>query len=264
MANARNVGDHLPPFNYSGQRAHFNNPISAKINTNPDRYFLEEYFSQKPGINADIVIDPDADDATALAAFVIANKHFEILGTGGSTDDVTFSATVAGIVLETDASASQQVIIAPHLDTNQTAWQVIKWGTENQVVWECILRTAASVADIVIWAGLKLTNTSAVATDADQAFFRFDAVVANWEATTSIADTDVEKDTGIVVAASTNYYLRIELDADRKAHFFIDDKEVYISTALTNDIDFIPYVGVEGNAKSIVLVAEKISRIIFE
>lgn len=229
-----------------------------------ERYCLAEDFAKKPGINADMTIDPDADDAAALVAFVIANRDFEVLGTGATTDDVTFGGTVGGLLLTTDSSASQQVIIAPHLNTDQSAWASCLWGTENQVIWEAVIRTGASVASIVIWAGLKLTNTSVVATDADQAFFRFDAAVANWEATYSIAGTDTEVDTGVAVAVNTNYYFRIEIDSARKAHFFINNNEVAVSTALTNDVDLIPYVGVEGNAKTLYLVKEAISRIIFE
>ena len=37
------------------------------------RYKLEEYFSRKPQSNATMVIDPDANDATALAKYVKAN-----------------------------------------------------------------------------------------------------------------------------------------------------------------------------------------------
>lgn len=32
----------------------------------PKRYTLTEYFQKKPGINADIVIDPDADSASTV------------------------------------------------------------------------------------------------------------------------------------------------------------------------------------------------------
>lgn len=250
MANKEDIGDHNPSFRLKDKRAHFNNPISSDVDTNPERYELIEYFNQLPQVNGDIA--------------VTTNLDFEVLGTGGSSDDVTFGTTVGGILLTTDSSASQEVIILPHLDSNQTAWTGIPWGTENQVIWEAVIRTGASVAAIVIWAGLKLTNTATVATDDDQAFFRFDAAVANWEATYSIGGTDTEVDTGVVVAANTNYYFRIEIDSSRVAHFFINDKEVAQSTALTNDVDLIPYVGVQGNAKTLYLVKEKISRIIFE
>ena len=250
MANELNVGDKYPGFNRPGVRAHFPNPVSFDKLLNPKRFQLVETFQRLPSINASIG--------------VATNLDFEVLGTGGSADDVTHSATVGGIQLETDASASQEVIILPHLDTSQTAWADVKWGTENQVIWDAVIRTGASVADIVIWAGLKLTNTAVVATDANQIFFRFDAGVANWEATSSIGGTATETDTGIAVAASTIYHFRIEIDADRKGHFYIDDVEVASTAALTNDIDLIPYVGVQGDAKSIVLVKEAISRIVFE
>lgn len=265
MVNKLNVGEFYPAFNRKSRRAHFENPISSVVDTNPERYELVECFNQKPGINGDMVIDPNADDAAALAAYVIANKDFEVLGTGATTDDVTFSTTTAGLLLTTDGSSSQQVIIAPHLDTNQTAWQVTKWGTENQVIWEAVVRTGASVASVILWAGLKLTNDQDIATDNDQAFFRFDAGVANWEAVYSVGGVaDTEVNTGVVVAADTNYYFRIEIDSDRIPHFFINDDEVAVGTALTNDVDLIPYVGVEGNAKTLYLIKEKISRIIFE
>lgn len=255
MANKQNVGKYYPGFNEEGVRMHFENPISSKVNTDPERYELVETFQRLPSLNASIG--------------VATNLDFEVLGTNASADDVSHSTTVAGIQLQTDGAQNDQVIILPHLDTSQSGWTGIKWGTENQVIWECVLRTAASVADVTIWAGLKLTNTSVVATDANQAFFRFDGAVANWEATYSIAGTDTEVNSGIAVSANTTYYLRIEIDSSRKAHFFIDDKEVAVSTALTNDIDLIPYVGVQetaagGGAKTIVLCKEKISRIIYE
>jgi hypothetical protein len=250
MTKTKNVGKYYPGFSEDDVRMHFENPVSFSNSTNYDRYELVENFAQLPSINASIGVD--------------TNLNFEILGTGASADDVTFGTTVGGILLTTDSSASQEVIVLPHLDTSQTAWANVKWGTENQVIWEAVIRTGASVADVVIWAGLKLTNTATVATDANQAFFRFDGVVANWEATYSISGTDTEVDSGVAVAVNTNYYLRIEIDSDRKAHFYIDDVLVAVSTAMTNDVDLIPYIGVQGNAKTLYIVKEKISRIIFE
>ena len=40
------------------------------------RYYLEEYFVQLPKLNAVNIIDPDADDASALALYTLANKNF--------------------------------------------------------------------------------------------------------------------------------------------------------------------------------------------
>lgn len=226
---------------------------SVDLSGNFDRYVLEETFKRLPSINASIG--------------VATNLDFEVLGTNASADDVTYGSTIGGIQLQTDGADNDQVIILPHLDASQTAWTGIEWGTENQTEWECILRTDASVAALTIWAGLKLTNTSVVATDADQVFFRFDAAVANWEATTSIGGTDTETDTGVAVAANTTYKLKISIDSSRIARFYIDNVLVHTTTALTDNIDLIPYVGVHANtgaAKTIHLVKQKISRIVFE
>lgn len=216
-----------------------------------ERYCLTENFNQLPGGNGDVGIAYNVD--------------FEVLGTGADQGDVTFAAEVGGIQLETDASGSQQVIILPHLNSEQSAWTGIKWGTENQVIFEAVIRIGASIADVIIWVGLKLTNDQDITTDDDQAFFRFDGGETNWETVTSVGGVaDTEVDTGVAVAINTTYYLKIEIDSDRKPHYFIDNEPVNVGAALTDDVDLIPYVGVEGNAKNIVLIKEKISRIIFE
>lgn len=268
MANKQDVGDYFPGFENTSERSHFNNPISSDVDTDPARITFTENFNQKPGINGDIVFDPNADSATALVALVIANRDFEVVGTNASTATVTFSSTVGGLALATAGSAADQVIIAPHLDTGQSAWTNTKWGTENQVIWEAVIRTGSSVAGIIIWAGLKLTNDQAIATDDDQAYFRFDTGDTHWETVYTVGGvTDTETATDVTVAADTNYYFRIEIDSDRKAHFFIDDVEKHVSTALTTGVDLIPYVGVEdsaGAAKTIYLVKQKISRMIYE
>ena len=250
-----------PPYTGPGPYE-FSEPLTIhKQGLAYERYELYTHFDRLPQLNATI------DQVYTVEAARAASQDFELLGVNATDLDVTFSATIAGLQLQTDGGSGDQIIILPHLDTLATAWAGINWGTENQVIWECVLRTDASVADVTIWAGLKLTNTSVVATDADAAYFRFDGVVANWEATTSIGGTDVETDTGIAVTASTNYYLKIEIDSSRRAHFFIDNVEVFVSGALTDDINLIPYIGVQDTAaaaKTIHLASQKISRLIFE
>jgi hypothetical protein len=246
----------------------------------PDRYHLEEWFSRRPALNASLG-----------AAF---NLDFELLGSNASNDDVTYSAASAGIQLQTDGADNDSCIILPHLDTNQTAWTGCQWGTENQVQWECMIRTDASIADVGIWAGLKLTNVPDYADDADQVYFLYDSsddagaltTNANLHAVYSVGGTDYITDLGIAVAAATNYRLAITIDSDRKASVFVNGvqysltqattaggatvspaKGVAKSVALTNDIDLIPYVGViarAASAKTLHLSYEKISRIIFE
>jgi len=257
------------------------------------RYYLEEYFVQLPKLNAVNIIDPDADDASALALHVLANKNFEVLGTNMTSALSTRNATAAGITLTTAGADQDQAIVLPHLDSNQTAWTGTKWGTENQTVWECSINTNA-IDNQKLWAGLKLTNDQLVATDANQAFFKFQTDATNSEAFTdftkwhfvhSIGGTDYISQLPITVAANTIYHFKIEIDSDRKLSIFVDGQQYNItstsgstggtavttgttkSAALTDDIDFIPYIGIEAGAAAAEAVDvhyQCISRTIFE
>ena len=259
-----------------------NSPFSVR---DPDRIYLEEFFQRKPGINADIA-------NSAEGTRMIANPDFEVLGDNATTDDVTFSTTTAGLKLETDGSDNDSIIIAPHLDTTQTAWSSTKWGTENQVMWECMIRTGSAISTQGIWAGLKLTNVDTYATDDDQAYFVYGSdddsgaltTNANLHFVHSIGGTDYITDLGIAVAADTNYRLTIDIDDGRQVGVWVNGTQYSLtsattaggvttgagntrSAALTNDVDLIPYVGVisrSGAADHMYLAYEKISRIIFE
>ena len=262
------------------------------------RYYLEEYFSKKPGLNAVSIIDPDADSASALAAYVIANRDFETLGTNYTTALTTFAAHQAGILMTTATADQDQGILLPHLDTNQTAWSGTKWGTENQVQWECSLQ-AAQTDNEKIWAGLKLTNDQLIATDDNQIFFKYatDAgngealtTFANWHVVHSIGGTDYISRLPIAFAADTPYHLKIVIDSDRKATVFVNGiqynltstagstggtavtavqpgKAVVKSAALTNDVNLIPYIGIEcgaGAAEVLNVHYTAISRHVYE
>ena len=267
---------------------------------NADRFYLEEYWHQRPGLNAVNIIDPDADDASALAVTQAANKNFEVLGTNMTTALCTFNATAAGIILTTAGADQDQAIVCPHLDSNQTIWAGTKWGTENQVEWECSLNTNA-IDNQKLWAGLKLTNDQLIATDANQAFFKFQTDATNSEAfddytylhfVHSIGGTDYISQLPITVAANTNYHLRIKFDSSRKMEIFVNGVQYNItatagstggtavtatdnpepkgnskSAAMTDDIDLIPYIGIEAGAAAAEAVDvhyEAISRKIFE
>jgi hypothetical protein len=241
--------------------------MSSKIaeldETKDERYYLEEYFRQLPCINADLASGTEATREPA-------NNNFEILGANMTSALVTFSATNAGLLLTTATADNDAAIIAPHLDTKQTAWAGIKWGTENQVEWTGSIKTGSSVATTGIWCGLKLTNTEVIATDNDQAYFRYNTDDSNttWHVITSRAGTDVDFDTGVAVAANTQYKMQIKIDAFRVPRFYINDVLVYTGAALENDIDLIPYIGVielvVTTASTLIVNYEKISRILFE
>ena len=257
------------------------------------RYYLEEYFAQLPKLNAVNIIDPNADDASALALHVLANKNFEVLGTNMTSALSTRNATAAGITLTTAGADQDQAIVLPHLDSNQTAWTGTKWGTENQTIWECSLNTNA-IDNQKLWAGLKLTNDQLVATDANQAFFKFQTDATNSEAFTdftkwhfvhSIGGTDFISVLPITVVANTIYHFKIEIDSARKLSIFVDGIQYNITStsgstggtavtsgttksgAMTDDVDLIPYIGIEAGAAAAEAVDvhyQCISRTIFE
>ena len=262
------------------------------------RYYLYESFAKKPGLNAVSIIDPDADSASALAAYVIANRDFETLGTNMTTALTTFPGTSAGIKMTTAGADQDQAILLPHLDANMSAWSKVLWGTENQVEWECSIMLPA-LDNQKVWAGLKLTNDQLVATDDDQIFFKFQSdatnseaftTFANWHLVHSIGGTDYISKLPIAVAANTPYHLKIAIDSDRKATCFVNGVQYNItstagstggtavtaveagkaatkSAALTNDVDLIPYIGIEAGAaaaEAINVHYTAISRNVFE
>ena len=263
------------------------------------RYYLYESFLQRPALNA-VASAPLTDaDATAAAndaiivARAIASRNFEVLGTNMTTALCTFNTTSAGILLTTATADEDQAILAPHLDTNQSAWQVTKWGTENQVDWECSISTTA-IDNQKLWSGLKLTNDQLVATDDDQAYFKFQTDATNSEAFTdftklhfvhAIGGTDYISQLPITVAANTIYHLRIQINSARQAAIFVNGIQYNVTTtagstggtavttgttrtaALTDDVDLIPYIGIEAGAAAAEAVDvhyQGISRVIFE
>ena len=257
------------------------------------RKYLFEGFYQRPGLNAINIIDPDANDAAALAVTQAANKNFETLGTNYTTALTTFSATQAGITMTTATADQDQAILLPHLDTNQTSWSGTKWGTENQVEWECSISLPA-LDNQKVWAGLKLTNDQLVATDDNQMFFKYQSdatnseaftTFANWHFVHSIGGTDFISRLPIAVEADTQYHFKIEVDSDRKAAIFVNGIQYNVTTtsgstggtavttgttktgALTNDVNLIPYIGIENGAAAAEVLNvhyQAISRNVFE
>lgn len=229
------------------------------FNALSSRYELSWQAGQrgKPGINADI-------NSATEAVREIADPDFEVLGTNGTSALSTFYAE-GGITFTTAGANNDQMILVPHLDANQTAWEQVTWGTDQETIWECIIRTAASISDMTIWAGLKLTNTSVTATDDNQAFFRYASATnsGKWQAIYSIGGTDTATDTGIAVAVSTMYRLRVAIDSSRIARFYVNGQLVETSTALTDATDLKPYIGVQANtaaAKAVYIIGQAISR----
>ena len=233
------------------------------------RFYLEEWFSQRPGLNADI------DQVSTVEVQRALNRNWEALGTNMTTALATFATTSAGILATTAGADQDQAILTPHLDTAATAWAGCLWGTENEVHWETSIMLPA-IDNQNVWCGLKLTNAPEVATDANQAYFNFltdsDNSGQDYDDFTklhfvySVADTDYISQLPITVAATTIYHLKMKIDSDRKISIFVNGEQYNVtstsgstggtsvtkgttkSAALTNDVDLIPYVGIEANA----------------
>jgi hypothetical protein len=237
------------------------------------RFYLEEWFLQRPGLNANI------DQASTVEVQRALNRNWEALGTNMTTALCTFATTSAGILATTAGADQDQAIITPHLDTAATAWAGCLWGTENEVHFETSIMLPA-LDNQKVWAGLKLTNDQLIATDDDQAYFKYQTDATNSEAFTdfavwhfvhSIGGTDYITALPVTVAANTPYHLKIEIDSDRKATIFINGVQYNVANtagstggttatavqpgvqvtktaALTDDVDFIPYVGIEAGA----------------
>jgi hypothetical protein len=206
-----------------------------------------------PQLNA--VTDLPSGDTFNTASFLAnlnADHHWEVLGSGAVSSDVTYSAE-GGINLATHGGGTNTTYLAPHLNTNQSPWTVFTWGSDQEATVEFDIATGSSIANnVVIYAGFKLTGTSVMATDADQAYFRFSSGQSSghWEGIYSIADSDNVIDSGVTVAASTRYHLKVAIDSARVPHFYIGaglnaaTTLVGSGTALTDATDFIPYVGI--------------------
>ena len=213
----------------------------------------------KPGLNADI-------QNAAEAVRMIADADFEILGTNATTALCTYSAE-GGITLTTAGASADQMILAPHLDAGQSAWTQVTWGTDKSATWECDISTGVAITAMILWAGMKLTSTPVVATDADQVFVRYEAGVndGEFQVISSIGGVDTTTDTGIVVAVSTRYHIKIEISAARTAKVWINGILVLTTAALTDAVDLIPYVGVQASAAAAKVVnvhGEAIGRVI--
>jgi len=229
------------------------------------RVYLEEWFLQRPGLNANI------DQVSTVEVQRALNRNWEALGTNMTTALCTFATTGAGVLVTTATADEDQGILLPHLDTAATAWAGTLWGTENQVHFETSIQIPA-LDNQKVWTGLKLTNDQLVATDANQMFFKYQTDATNsevfsdyakWHFVYSIADTDYISQLPITVAINTPYHFKIEVDSDRKAAIFVNGVQYNVTTtagstggtavttgttktkALTDNINLIPYVGIE-------------------
>lgn len=198
----------------------------------------------KPGVNADI---QNSSESTRM----ITDPDFEVSGTSGSSDDVTINAD-GGVLLTTDGTDGNGVILLPHLDANQSAWTGLTWGTDNETEWECWLKMGAAVTTRIVWAGLKLLKTDVIATDDDSAFFRYEDGVNSekWQSNISVNDSDSTVDTGITAVANQFMHFKVVMDPAEVCHMFVNEREVQAVSFAGNTVDLIPFIAVEEDGAS--------------
>lgn len=214
----------------------------------------------KPSLNAVIALDENSNAAAHLAAN-IADRNMEALGTNMTTALSTFNAE-GGIKLTTAGADLDQAFVTPHKDTNQTPWTAWTWGTDREVEWEGVFATGSSIAQIQYAAGLKLTETAVITTDADGVFLS-STDGGNWKVCYSIANVDYTIDSGKAPVASTLYHVRIKIRPDRKAEVYLNGGLIGVTAALTST-DLIPMIGCGANgvaaAKHVYVYGMAISR----
>jgi hypothetical protein len=212
--------------------------------------------------------------------YITPNQNFVLGGVSGGSLQVSSnssrSVSFAGIKLVTGTTDNDYTVLTPRdgeteLPTNQdsSAWSAVPFGTENKIEFSCAISTGGTITDAAIWAGLKLTEVPEYSIDADQAYFLYatdDDLGAlttngNLHFVYSVAGTDYITDLGITIAASTVYKLRISFDENRKISVFVNNIQYGLVTsstaggatqsisttrslAMTDDIDFLPFVGV--------------------
>jgi len=261
---------------------------------NPDRIYLEEFFKRRPSLNADLT---NATEATRM----VANPDWELLGSSGggavATGDATFDGPTGLLKLNLDATDQDAVTLFPHQDSNQSKWAVAgMWGSENQVEFECLIRTGDNIATQTIFAGLKLADDSgnnyAYATDSDQVCFWYSTddtegaftTNANLHCIVSSGGDDYISDLGIELASDTNYRLGITFDAQRRPSAWVNGVQYSLTSATTaggvttgvgtvkgpalaDDKDLFPTAGIvarDAAARHMYVGYFKCSRIVFE
>lgn len=221
--------------------------VSIAPDPNEEWAELHEPFDLLPAINADI------GDTK--------NKSFEVIGTNAASADVAWAEDAGGVTLTTAGADNDQMILAPHLDAGVSPWTGAKFETDEQPAISTFIKTPATISSLTLWFGLKLSNTSVTATDADQAMIRYQDTVndGKFQLITSNDGTDLVTDSGVTLLASTIYFLGLRVNSDRSVTFFIrgggksivlqhsDENVADGGAALATAHDLIPYLGIHAN-----------------
>ena len=238
--------------------------------------------------------------------YVTPNQNFVLGGVSGGSLQISTNSgrdsSFAGIKLVTGTTDNDFTVLTPRdaetelpSSIDSSAWSSVPFGTENKIEFSCAISSGNNISDAGIWAGLKLTETPAYGTDANQAYFLYSSnddlgaltTNGNLHFIYSIGGVDYVTDLGITVAVSTVYKLRISFDENRKISVFVNNIQYGLtstptsttaggvtesvsttkSLAMTDDIDLLPFVGIAAlttSSKGIQVGFLKISRDLYE
>ena len=203
----------------------------------------------KPGIPADF-------DSATEATMNITDPLVTLLGTNAASAGVSHSAE-GGIDIVTAGGDDDQMILVPHEDTNanQMHPDTLTWGTDRELQFECGIKTPAVIAGLTAPAmvlGLTLDASPAVmsvTSPDDFLLFNYnyvDDADTTWEVVSDVGNAGpVALDTGIVVAASTDYHFKIIVTPDEVAHCYINGMEFTSVAYSSNAVDLIPIIGIQ-------------------
>ncbi len=198
----------------------------------------------------------------ASPSAITDNTNFKLSGASASCA----RDAAGGVKITTNAGSNAIGELLPYTGS---AWDGTTWTSANSLRFKTTVRTAASIADILISVGLSDFPTDITAvTDDDLTQFDINfvfqsALSPNWllVATTGSDNVPTIIDTGIVVEASTAYELGITIDSSFNVFMFINGLQAHYSqVAVFPSHTLQPYIGLRGNAKSLSVLNAEISQ----
>lgn len=246
-AEAKALGNYFP----TGNPLRGVNPYNGHIGTGAQPNVWVTDFRQPPQLNTTSAIaSGGAVSATTTAALAAAGRDLELSGVGASDGDVTYGTSMQ-LVVQTDNSDGDQILLFPHQDTLATS---LAAGvlTDNSPCYGIILKSKTAITSRRIKVGLVLTTALNVTTDNDQVFASYgtDASdplgITNWNLAYSIGGTDTAPaSSGVAVAIDAIVRIEIRVNSARLASLWIDGVKTNTSTALTTAVSLKWYFGLE-------------------
>lgn len=229
------------------------------------RYFFDN-FNRIPLLDASYDIgDQSASDQSASIEAAMEGNINWFNPAGDGVDAKMTHATFGGVLMTTDGTASDQQAILPSTAAEvQGGQESLDLDTNRKPAVEFGIGTEAAIADMTFAAGLVLTHTDPydVTTDADQVKVEYVAGANSgvFMIRHSIGGTDASIDTGITVAVSTEYFVKIKFYADRTFGITIGKgadpgaaQYFHVDSAMTDLLTLKPHVVVQetGGAEAI-------------